>query len=71
MAAATSLIKAIRMPVLATAQPQAWQQGQRRWLILQSAAACAVFAVAAAAARYGNSLIAGFGVLAALMLARR
>ena len=30
-AAAASLIKAIRMPVLATAQPQAWQQAQRRW----------------------------------------
>src|SRR5213076_211459 len=35
VAAATSLIKAIRMPVLATAQPHAWQQRQRRWLILQ------------------------------------
>ena len=42
-AAATSLTKAIRMPVLISAQPQAWQQAQRRWLMFQSAAALAVF----------------------------
>jgi putative ABC transport system permease protein len=68
IAAATSLVKAIRLPVLATAQPRAWQQAQHRWLILQSTAALAVFAVAALLLRYGDSLIAGFGVLAALML---
>ncbi|MGY8663576.1 ABC transporter permease [Bradyrhizobium sp. UFLA05-109] len=68
IAAATSLIKAMRLPLLATAQPQAWQQAQRRWLILQGAAALAVFAVALLLLRYGDSLIAGFGVLAALML---
>ncbi|WP_027521612.1 ABC transporter permease [Bradyrhizobium sp. Ec3.3] len=68
IAAAMSLIKAMRLPLLATAQPQAWQQAQRRWLILQSAAALAVFAVALLLLRYGDSLIAGFGVLAALML---
>nr|WP_165445891.1 ABC transporter permease [Bradyrhizobium uaiense] len=67
-AAAASLAKAIRMPVLATAQPQAWQQAQRRWLMLQSAAALAVFAVAAALIQFGDSLITGFAVLAALML---
>jgi len=67
-AAAASLIKAVRMPVLATAQPQAWQQAQRRWLMFQSATALAVFAVAAALIRFGDSLIAGFAVLAALML---
>ncbi|MHC1945966.1 ABC transporter permease [Bradyrhizobium sp. UFLA06-06] len=67
-AAAASLAKAIRMPVLATAQPQAWQQAQRRWLIIQSAAALAVFTVAAGLIWFGDSLIAGFAVLAALML---
>ncbi|MGY4575332.1 ABC transporter permease [Bradyrhizobium sp. USDA 3256] len=67
-AAAASLAKAIRMPVLATAQPQAWQQAQRRWLLLQSATALAVFAVAAGLIWFGDSLIAGFAVLAALML---
>lgn len=68
IAAATSLAKAIRLPLLATAQPQAWQQAQYRWLILQGSAALAVFVVAALLLRYGDSLIAGFGVLAALML---
>jgi putative ABC transport system permease protein len=68
IAAVASLVKAIRLPVLASAQPRAWQQAQHRWLILQSAAALAVFAVAALLLRYGDSLIAGFGVLAALML---
>ena len=42
-AAAASLTKALRMPLLATAQPYAWQQAQRRWLTYQSAAgACRV-----------------------------
>ncbi|MGV7212759.1 ABC transporter permease [Bradyrhizobium sp. UFLA05-112] len=68
IAAATSLVKAMRLPLLATAQPQAWQQAQQRWLILQGAAACAVFAIALLLLRYGDTLIAGFGVLAALML---
>lgn len=68
IAAATSLAKAVRMPVLATAQPFAWQQAQRRWLLLQSTAALAVFAVALVLLLHGNSLIAGFGLLAALML---
>ncbi|MBR0794306.1 ABC transporter permease [Bradyrhizobium jicamae] len=67
-AAAASLTKAIRMPVLTSAQPQAWQQAQRRWLMFQSAAAIAVFAVAGGLIRFGDSLIAGFAVLAALML---
>lgn len=67
-AAAASLVKAIRMPVLTTAQPQAWQQAQRRWLMFQSAAALTVFAVAAGLIRFGDSLISGFAVLAALML---
>ena len=41
-AAATSLLKAIRLPVLATAQPHAWQQAQHRWLVVQSALALGV-----------------------------
>ena len=31
-AAAASLTKALRLPLLCTAQPYAWQQAQRRWL---------------------------------------
>jgi putative ABC transport system permease protein len=67
-AAAASLIKAIRMPLLTTAQPQAWQQAQRRWLMFQSAVATAVFAAAAGFLLLGDSLLSGFAVLAALLL---
>jgi putative ABC transport system permease protein len=67
-AAATSLIKAIRLPLLATAQPHAWQEAQYRTLLLQGAIACAAFAVAGWLSWYGNSLISGFALLAALLL---
>lgn len=68
IAAAASLVKAIRLPVLASAQPQAWQQAQRRWLKFQSAAALAAFIAAVGLLWFGDSLIAGFAVLAALLL---
>jgi putative ABC transport system permease protein len=67
-AATASLLKAIRLPVLAAAQPYAWQQAQHRWLILQSAVALTVFAAAAALLWYGDSLLSGFAVLAGLLL---
>ena len=67
-AATTSLAKAIRLPVLAAAQPYAWQQAQHRWLILQSALALAVLAAAGLFLWYGDSLVSGFAVLAALLL---
>jgi putative ABC transport system permease protein len=68
VAATTSLIKAIRLPLLAAAQPYAWQQAQHRWLMFQSALAALVFAVAGWLLWSGNSLIAGFALLAALLL---
>ena len=67
-AAATSLTKAIRLPVLTAAQPYAWQQAQRRWLLWQGALALVVFAAAAAFLWFGDSLFSGFAVLAALLL---
>ena len=67
-AAAASLTKALRLPLLATAQPFAWQQAQRRWLTYQSVLALAAFAAAACLLWFGDSLISGFAVLAALML---
>jgi putative ABC transport system permease protein len=67
-AAGASLTKALRLPLLATAQPFAWQQAQRRWLTYQSALACAAFAAAGGFLWFGDSLISGFAVLAALML---
>jgi putative ABC transport system permease protein len=67
-AATASLVKAIRLSVLAAAQPYAWQQAQHRWLILQSALALAVFAAAVGLLWFGDSLVSGFAVLAALLL---
>ena len=46
----------------------AWQQAQHRWLILQSALALAVFAAAGCFLWFGDSLLSGFAVLAALLL---
>jgi putative ABC transport system permease protein len=67
-AAATSLIKAARLPVLATAQPYAWQQAQHRWLKFQGTLAVVALAAAAGFLLFGDSLIAGFALLAALLL---
>src|SRR5260221_5456247 len=44
LASTTSLLKAIRLPVLAAAQPYAWQQAQHRWLLFQSLLALIVLA---------------------------
>jgi len=68
LAATTSLLKAMRLPILAAAQPHAWQQAQHRWLILQSALALAVLAAAASLLWYGDTLVSGFAVLAGLLL---
>ena len=68
LAAAASLLKAFRLPVLAAAQPYAWQQAQHRWLIFQSALALIVLAAGGGLLWYGDSLVSGFAVLAALLL---
>jgi putative ABC transport system permease protein len=67
-AAATSLIKAARLPVLAAAQPYAWQQAQHRWLTFQGTLAVVALAAAAGFLLLGDSLISGFALLAALLL---
>jgi putative ABC transport system permease protein len=67
-AATASLLKAIRLSVLAAAQPYAWQQAQHRWLIFQSALALAAFVAAGCFLWFGDSLVSGFAVLAALLL---
>ncbi len=67
-AATASLAKAIRLPVLVAAQPYAWQQAQHRWLIFQSSLALAVLVAAGCFLWFGDSLVSGFAVLAALLL---
>src|SRR5262249_331934 len=61
-------VQAARLPVVTSAEAEAWQEAQQRWLKLQGAAAVAVFAIAAGLLWFGDSLVAGFAVLAALML---
>src|SRR6266699_5675222 len=68
LAATTSLLKAIRLPLMAAAQPYAWQQAQHRWLIVQGALALIVLATGGGLLWYGDSLVSGFAVLAALLL---
>jgi len=68
LAATASLLKAARLSVLAAAQPHAWHQAQRRWLVLQSTAAILIFATAGGFLWLGDSLISGFAVLAAMLL---
>ena len=68
LAASASLLKAIRLSVLATAQPHAWHQAQHRWLVLQCAVAFVVLTTAAGLLWFGDSLISGFAVLAAMLL---
>lgn len=67
-AASTALIKAARLPVLVAAQPYAWQQAQYRWLLVQGVAALAVFAAGFGFLWFGDSLLSGFAVLAAILL---
>jgi putative ABC transport system permease protein len=68
LAASASLLKAIRLPVLVAAQPHAWHQAQRRWLIFQSSVALLVFVAAVGFLWLGESLVSGFAVLAAILL---
>jgi putative ABC transport system permease protein len=67
-AGTTSLLKAVRLPILATAQPHAWQRAQHRWLLLQGILALTGAMAAALFLTLGDSLISGFAVLAALLL---
>lgn len=68
-AAATGLFRVYRMPVLAAAQPTAWRQAQQRWLLRQGSIALVIAVLAAATFYLGDSLSAGFVMLAAILLA--
>ncbi len=67
-AAANALFKVLRMPLLASAQPFAWQAAQQRALIWQGGLAVLVFVAALALYAFGTGLIAGFAVLAGILL---
>lgn len=69
LAAAAGLYRVYRLPVLAAAQPYAWQQSQQRWLKRQGVLAVAILLIAAGCFYFGDSLASGFGMLAGLLLA--
>ena len=68
-ASSYSLAKAYWMPPLATAQRFAWREAQQRWVRWQGGLAAALLGLAALLYLFGNGLVAGFAILAALLLA--
>jgi putative ABC transport system permease protein len=67
-AACSSLWRAANLPVLATAQPQAWLAGQRRGVRRQLVLAALIAAGSLAALALGTGLAAGFAVMGGLLI---
>ncbi|RMR02603.1 ABC transporter permease [Pseudomonas syringae group genomosp. 7] len=67
LAGVNSLLRAARLPLLALADAQAWQQAHARWLRRQAWVAAAGALVALAALLFGNSLLVGFVLMSALL----
>ncbi len=67
-AAGYSLLKAYRMPPLASARRYAWREAQKVWLSLQGGIAVVLLALAAILMLTADGLIAGFASLAALLV---
>jgi putative ABC transport system permease protein len=68
LAGASSLWRAARLPLLALANAQAWHEAHGRWLRRQGWVAAAALLIALLALVWGNSLAAGFVLMAALLL---
>ncbi|MBS6084117.1 MAG: ABC transporter permease [Pseudomonas fluorescens] len=68
LAGASSLWRAARLPLLALANAQAWHQAHGRWLRRQGWVASAALLSALLALWLGDSLAAGFVLMAALLL---
>lgn len=69
IAAAQGLWRVWSLPVLESAQPQAWMRAAERTLKIQAAAAVLLFVAAAAIYCFGSGLLWGFMLMAALLLA--
>jgi len=67
-AAGYSLLKAYRMPPLASARRHAWRVAQAGWLRAQGALAVLLLVAAAGLMLFASGLVAGFAGLAALLL---
>ncbi len=68
VSAAQSLWQVWKLPLLAPAQPRAWARASEAALRVQSAVGLGFFAVGIGLALWGSGLVAGFAVLAALLL---
>jgi len=68
LAGAGSVWRAARLPLLALANPQAWHEAHGRWLRRQGWVASAALLIALLALWWGDSLAAGFVLMAALLL---
>lgn len=68
LAGAGSVWRAASLPLLALANPQAWHEAHGRWLRRQGRVASAALLIALLALWWGNSLAAGFVLMAALLL---
>ncbi|MCI3944499.1 FtsX-like permease family protein [Pseudomonas syringae] len=68
LAGANSLLRAARMPLLALADAQAWQQAHARWLRRQAWVAAFGAVIAVAALLFGSTLMLGFVMMSALLL---
>jgi putative ABC transport system permease protein len=68
LAGAGSVWRAARLPLLALANPQAWHEAHGRWLRRQGWVASAALLIALLARWWGDSLAAGFVLMAALLL---
>jgi putative ABC transport system permease protein len=69
VAGARSLWQLARLPVLAPARPRAWARASAAVLRGQGAAALALAALAGGLAVWGQGLVAGFALLAAMLIA--
>ncbi|HSG57407.1 MAG TPA: FtsX-like permease family protein, partial [Paracoccaceae bacterium] len=67
-ASGLSLWRVWRLPLLAAAQPRAWARASEAGLVVQSGMGLALIALAGLIGAFGQGLIAGFALLAALML---
>jgi putative ABC transport system permease protein len=68
MAAATSLFQLARMPLLASARPRAWAMQAGKGRLYQAFLAVGLLVLAVLLGAFGSGLVAGFGMLAALLI---
>jgi putative ABC transport system permease protein len=68
LASALSLFKVYQLPVLAVAKPLAWREAQQAQLRRQGILAALCLAIALGALLWGSGLVAGFAVIAGVLL---